>query len=102
MEHGVQALSGLGEGRCFQAAVRRRLGGAGHGICDGRCHHRQGAPSWTGRKRGTQSQAIGRSKGGMPTKIIALRSDESRVGQEGFGTVKSRWARDKKNKKKKR
>jgi glutamate 5-kinase len=26
----------------------------------------------TGRKRGTQSQAIGRSKGGMTTKILAL------------------------------
>jgi len=29
-------------------------------------------PPRTGRKRGTQSQAIGRSKGGMTTKILAL------------------------------
>ena len=39
---------------------------------DGRCHHRQSSPSRAGRKRGTQSQAIGRSKGGMTTKILAL------------------------------
>ncbi len=30
------------------------------------------APAWAGRKRGTQSQALGRSKGGMTTKIVAL------------------------------
>src|SRR5439155_3896149 len=45
---------------------------AGHGIRHGRCHHRQGPPPRTGRKRGTQNQAIGRSKGGMTTKILAL------------------------------
>ncbi|MGY4487434.1 transposase [Bradyrhizobium sp. LM3.2] len=38
----------------------------------GRRHHRQGPPPRSGRKRGTQSQAIGRSKGGMTTKILAL------------------------------
>src|SRR5258707_1715826 len=45
---------------------------AGHGIRHGRRHHREGPPSRTGRKRGTSSQAIGRSKGGMTTKILAL------------------------------
>ena len=35
-------------------------------------NHRQGPPPRAGRKRGTQSQAIGRSKGGMTTKIVAL------------------------------
>ena len=34
--------------------------------------HRQGAPSRARCKRGTASQAIGRSKGGMTTKILAL------------------------------
>ena len=34
--------------------------------------NRQGPSSWTGRKSGTQSQAIGKSKGGMTTKILAL------------------------------
>src|SRR3954452_19216802 len=32
----------------------------------------RGAPARTRRKRGTQSQAIGKSKGGMTTKILAL------------------------------
>ena len=54
--------------RLFEACSDR----AGHGIRHGRRHHRQGPPPRTGRKRGTQSQAIGRSKGGMTTKILAL------------------------------
>src|SRR5664280_2824745 len=45
---------------------------AGHGVCHGRCHDRQGPPPRTRRKRGTQNQAIGKSKGGMTTKILAL------------------------------
>ena len=35
-------------------------------------HYRQGPPPRTRRKRGTQSQAIGKSKGGITTKILAL------------------------------
>jgi transposase len=35
-------------------------------------HHRQGSPPRTGLKRGTQSQATGKSKGGWTTKILAL------------------------------
>src|SRR5215207_9937731 len=56
----------------FPTAFRCRLGGAGHGVRHGRCHHRQGSPPRARRKRGTQSQAIGKSKGGMTTKILAL------------------------------
>src|SRR5664279_1957451 len=41
-------------------------------VCHGRRHDRQGPPPRTGRKRGTQNQAIGKSKGGMTTKILAL------------------------------
>src|SRR6266550_2108098 len=63
---------GLGEGRCLEATVRRRVRRSRHGIRHGRRHHRQGPSPRTGRKRGTQSQAIGRSKGGMTTKILAL------------------------------
>ena len=48
------------------------VGGARHGIRHGRRHHRQGSPPRTGRKRGTPSQAIGKSKGGRTTKILAL------------------------------
>src|SRR6267143_50573 len=72
LEQRVHALPRLGEGGYLEAAVRRRLRRSRYGIRHGRCHHRQGPPSWTGRKRGTQSQAIGRSKGGMTTKILAL------------------------------
>src|SRR6266481_3597739 len=72
LEQRVHALSRLGEGGYLEAAVRRRVRGSRHGIRHGRRHHRQGPPPWTGRKRGTQSQAIGRSKGGMTTKILAL------------------------------
>lgn len=34
--------------------------------------HRRGPPPWTGRKGGTHSRAIGRSRGGLSTKILAL------------------------------
>jgi transposase len=36
------------------------------------CYHRQGATATVRAQKGTQSQAIGRSKGGMTTKILAL------------------------------
>jgi transposase len=38
----------------------------------GRWHDRAGAPTRHRRKRGTQNQAIGRSRGGLTTKIVAL------------------------------
>src|SRR5437762_8592994 len=72
LEQRVHAFPRLGEGGRVEAPVRCGLGRAGHGIRHGRRHHRQGPPPRTGRKRGTQSQAIGRSKGGMTTKILAL------------------------------
>src|ERR1700681_3681192 len=72
LEQRIHALPRLGEGGYLEAAVRRRLRRSRHGIRHGRRHHRQGPPPRTGRKRGTQNQAIGRSKGGMTTKILAL------------------------------
>ena len=72
LEQCLHALPRLGKGGYLEAAVRRRLRRSRHGICHGRCHHRQGPPPRTGRKRGTQSQAIGRSKGGMTTKILEI------------------------------
>ena len=65
----IQALDGTIR---TDQAFRGLLGRARHGIRHGRRHHRQGPSPRTGRKRGTQSQAIGRSKGGMTTKILAL------------------------------
>src|ERR1700730_1401081 len=72
LEYRLQAVPRLGQRGCFQTHFRRGLGPAGHGVCHGRRDHRQSPPPWAGRKRGTQSQAIGRSKGGMTTKILAL------------------------------
>src|ERR1700751_2027254 len=72
LEQLIDALPRLGEGGYLEAAVRRGLRRSRHGIRHGRRHHRQGSPPWTGRKRGTQSQAIGKSKGGWTTKILAL------------------------------
>src|SRR4051795_11054896 len=71
-ERGFRPLPRLGEGGRLAAVVRRRLGRARPGIRPGRRHHRQGPSSRTGRKRGTLRQAIGRSKGGLTTKILAL------------------------------
>jgi transposase len=45
---------------------------AAYGIRHGGCNDRESSPPRTGRKRGTSSQAIGKSKGGMTTKILAL------------------------------
>src|SRR5208282_1560818 len=72
LEQRLQTLPRLGEGWRFRAAVRGLLRRAGYGIRHGRCHHRQSPSPRSGRKRGTQNQAIGRSKGGMTTKILAL------------------------------
>ena len=72
LEQRLQALPRLGEGWRFRPAVRSLLRRAGYGIRHGRCHHRQSPSPRSGRKRGTQNQAIGRSKGGMTTKILAL------------------------------
>src|SRR5271168_1355339 len=72
LEQRLQTLPRLGEGWRFRAAVRGLLGRAGYGIRHGRCHHRQSPPPRSGRKRGTQNQAIGKSKGGWTTKILAL------------------------------
>ncbi len=58
--------------RCFQAAVRGSIGGTGLRIRPHRRHHRQRSPEGERRKGGTQNQAIGRSRGGLTTKIVAL------------------------------
>ena len=72
LERGVQAVPLLGKGRRLQENFRRALRRPGPGVRHGRRHNRQGPPPRTGRKRGTQSQAIGKSRGGWTTKILAL------------------------------
>jgi len=72
LEYGVQALSRLGEGRRFQTDFRCGLERSRYGIRHGRRDNRQSSPPRAGRKRGTKSQAIGKSKGGWTTKILAL------------------------------
>src|SRR5262249_61289358 len=62
----------LGKGGCLEAPVRGRVRRPRHGVRHSRRNHRQGPPPRTGRKGGTESQAIGRSKGGVTTKILAL------------------------------
>src|SRR5271166_6016321 len=52
----------------FQCLVRRSRFRIRHR----RRHNRPGPPAWRRRKRGTQNQAIGRSRGGLTTKIVAL------------------------------
>jgi len=44
----------------------------GFRVRDHRWHDRPGPPAWHRRKGGTQNQAIGRSRGGLTTKIVAL------------------------------
>ena len=72
VEHGIRPVPLVGESRCFQTAFWFCVGRTRHGVRHGRCHHRQGSPPRPGLKRGTSSQAIGKSKGGMTTKILAL------------------------------
>ena len=52
--------------------LRGLVGRGGLRVRDRRWHHRPGAPARDRCKGGTRSQAIGRSRGGLTTKIVAL------------------------------
>lgn len=54
--------------RPFQAVIR----GPRLRICDHRRNHHPCPSTWRRRKRGPQNQAIGRPRGGLTTKIVAL------------------------------
>jgi transposase len=72
LELGVQALPPLGgEGR-FRESLRELIRRPGFRVRDRRRHDRPGPPAGHRRKGGTQNQAIGRSRGGLTTKIVAL------------------------------
>jgi transposase len=58
-------------GACWERVIRRHA--------DDRLHARQSAPLGSGRKRGEQKQAVGRSRGGRNTKIHALADAKGRL-----------------------
>src|SRR6202171_6556367 len=72
MGHGLHALLAVGAkgrmGAAFQASVR----GSSLRICPHRCDVGPGPSAWQRRKRGTQNQAIGKSRGGLTTKIAVI------------------------------
>ncbi len=72
LELGFPAIPTMGRKRCIREDLQRLVRRSGFRIRDDRRHHRSGPPAWHWRKRGTQNQAIGRSRGGLTTKILAL------------------------------
>src|SRR5215207_2439953 len=72
VEQRLPALPPLGEGRRVRARLRMPVRRAGLRVRPGRRHHRLRPPQGERRKGGTQGQAIGRSRGGLTTKIVAL------------------------------
>src|SRR3954451_12589070 len=72
LEQRLPALSSLGEGRRLRARLRGPVRRARLRIRPGRRHHRHRPPKGERRKGGTRNQAIGRSRGGLTTKIVAL------------------------------
>src|SRR3954447_9249826 len=72
LEQRLLALSSLGDGRRLRARLRGPVRRAGLRTSPGRRHPRHRPPKGDRCKGGTQNQAIGRSCGGLTTKIVAL------------------------------
>jgi transposase len=72
MGDGLEALSKMGREGRIRADLRSPVGQSRLRVRAHRRHHRQGPPARRRRKRGTQNQAIGKSRGGLTTKIVAL------------------------------
>src|SRR3954465_10944368 len=72
MEQRLPAFSSLGEGRRIRAHLRLPVRQTGLRIRPDRRHHRHRQSKGEWRKGGTRNQAIGRSRGGLTTKIVAL------------------------------
>src|SRR5215211_788105 len=68
LEQRVQAIPPMGKGWCL-GAYSGGFGGPRFGVSDHRWDDHPGAPTCSRRKRGIQEQAIGRSRGGLSTKI---------------------------------
>ena len=60
------------EGGVFERIFKEISGDSRFRICNDRRHDCSGSPEGERRKGGTQNQAIGRSRGGLTTKIVAL------------------------------
>lgn len=72
LEQHFSAVSPLGKLRCFRPSFQCPVGRTGLRVRPHRWNDRQRASESERRKRGTLNQAIGRSKGGLTTKILAL------------------------------
>jgi hypothetical protein len=72
LEFDFPTVSTLGDQGSFRESVQDLIRRSGFRIRHDRRHDRPGPPTWNRRKRGTQNQAIGRSRGGLTTKIVAL------------------------------
>jgi len=70
--HGLQPLPTLDDARRLAAALWGAGGGRSRCGATDRLDHLQGPSLGSGRKRGDQTQAIGRSRGGRTTKIHAV------------------------------
>ncbi len=72
LEQPVQAISSMGQERRVRESFQCHEWRAGPGICPYRRDDCSSSSEGFGRKRGTQHQAIGRSRGGLTTKVVAL------------------------------
>ena len=72
LELGLPTLPTMGGERRIRESIQAVVPRLGLRIRHHRRHHRPGPPAWHRRKGGTQNQAIGRSRGGLTTKIVAL------------------------------
>src|SRR4051812_3657783 len=68
----LHALLALGAQGCLGAGLQGDVGRSRLRIRAHRRHLYPGPSAWHRRKRGTQNQAIGKSRGGLTTKIAAL------------------------------
>ncbi len=76
----LQSLCALGGARRLGAAVSRACRTRSiNRFADDRLHAYQSAPLGLGRKKGEQTQAIGRSRGGRNTKIHAIADAKGRL-----------------------
>lgn len=90
MENGPSPLEPLVPCRGMGAGIRGTDRRPGQQISDARQHHRSRAPAGGERKRGAKDQALGRSRGGLTTRIHMLADTLGRpllfivtAGQEG-------------------